>query len=171
MEHGAVTRMAEPAADREIVDRIRARRGGDLRALDQALLHSPPIALGWNELLGAVRERSTLAGDLRELAILVVALINDAVYEWRAHTPVALAEGLTAEQLGWLREPAGPTPLTPLQTATVEFTEALTRDCRVSDDTFEQVRAQLGDRGVVELALTVSAYNMVSRFLNAMAIA
>ncbi len=166
-----MTRMAEPMADGEIADRIRARRGGDLRALDQALLYSPQIALGWNELLGAVRERSTLPGDLRELAILVVARINDAPYEWRAHAPLALVEGLTVEQVEWLREPVGATPLTALQTAAVEFTEALTRDCRVPNDMFEQVRARLGDRGVVELALTVSAYNMVSRFLNAMAIA
>jgi hypothetical protein len=54
----------------EIADRIRQRRGArGLTALDNALLHVPPVADGWNQLLGAVRTKGKLPGDVRELLV------------------------------------------------------------------------------------------------------
>ena len=44
--------LAEP---RDLVAAIRARRGGRLLNLDRMLLHSPPLARGWNGYMGAVR--------------------------------------------------------------------------------------------------------------------
>jgi len=54
----------------EIADRIRARRGAEgLTPLDGALLYVPPVADGWNRLLGAVRTEGILPGDVRELLV------------------------------------------------------------------------------------------------------
>lgn len=54
----------------EIADRIRARRGArGLTPLDGTLLHVPPIADGWNKLLGAVRTAGKLGGNVRELMV------------------------------------------------------------------------------------------------------
>ena len=39
----------------DVVAAIRARRGGALLDLDRLLLHSPPFAAGWGELMGRVR--------------------------------------------------------------------------------------------------------------------
>ena len=59
-----------PSGDSEIADRIRARRGArGLTPLDGTLLHVPPIADGWNKLLGAVRTGGKLGGDIRELMV------------------------------------------------------------------------------------------------------
>lgn len=53
-----------------IADAIRARRGErGLTALDRSLLNAPPIAEGWNKLLGAVRTGSTLQDDVREIMV------------------------------------------------------------------------------------------------------
>lgn len=58
----------------EIADRIRERRGArGLTDLDGALLHVPPIADGWNSLLGAVRTKGHLPGDVRELLVRSIA--------------------------------------------------------------------------------------------------
>ena len=38
----------DDAGPEEVVAPIRARRGGTLLNLDRQLLHSPPLALGWN---------------------------------------------------------------------------------------------------------------------------
>ena len=55
--------------------------------LDRMLLHSPPFAEGWNLLLGNVRSSMTaLESRLLELAILVIACVNQAVYEFVHHT-------------------------------------------------------------------------------------
>ena len=53
-----------------IADEIRARRGGrGLSPLDTMLLNAPPIAEGWSKLLGAIRTKSTLEDDLREIIV------------------------------------------------------------------------------------------------------
>lgn len=53
-----------------IADRIRERRGTrGLTPLDETLLHVPPIANGWNQLLGAVRTQGKLPADVRELMV------------------------------------------------------------------------------------------------------
>jgi 4-carboxymuconolactone decarboxylase len=152
----------------EIAERIRARRGGALRPLDGILLHSPDAAAGWNELLGAVRGASSLPDDVRELVILRVAALNGAEYEWDAHEPIARRAGLDDDQVAHLRHPRSASPLTGPQQAAFDFTTSLTRECRVPDDVFATARGAFGEQGVVDLAIAVGAYNMVSRFLTAL---
>ncbi|WP_299954234.1 carboxymuconolactone decarboxylase family protein [uncultured Modestobacter sp.] len=151
-------------------DVLRARRGGELSALDRLLLHSPAVAQGWSALLGALRNATTLAPDLTELVVLRVAVLNDAPFEWAAHEPAARRAGVTDEQLAALRMPDGvpDAAFSPVQSAVLRFTDASSRQVAVPDEVFAQVRAHLDDRQVVELAVTVGGYAMVSRFLVAL---
>ena len=82
--------ISEPAA---VVNAIRERRGGSLFNLDRMLLHSPPFATGWNAFLGNVRRELDISPKLRELAICVVAVINDAEYEYTHHLPEFISAG------------------------------------------------------------------------------
>ena len=135
--------------------------------LDGVLLHSPEFADGWNGMLGAVRGKSTLPADIRELAILVVAARNGADYEWVAHEPLARQAGVSESALASIR--AGSIAgLRPAQAAAVAFAGASTVGVAVPDDVFDAVRAHFSDREILELTVTVAAYNMVSRFLVAM---
>jgi 4-carboxymuconolactone decarboxylase len=152
----------------EVAERVRARRGGALTDLDRMLLHSEPLADGWNTLLGAVRSRFELPPDLRELAICRIAVLNDAEYEWRAHAPLLVGAGFPEERLAALRDGGDLDSLSAEQRCVVAYTDAMTRDVRVPADLFAQVHEQLGERGTVELTATVAAYNMVSRFLVAL---
>jgi AhpD family alkylhydroperoxidase len=151
-------------------DLLRARRGGELSALDRLLLHSPPVAEGWNALLGALRSGTTLPADLRELVILRVAVLNGAAFEWTAHEPIGRRAGLDDGQLAALREPdAGRAPVwTPTQAAVLAFTDASTTSVVVPEPVFAALRAHLDDRQVVEVTATVGGYAMVSRFLVAL---
>ena len=158
-----------PGADDDgpAAEAIRARRGGELSALDRLLLHSPPVAEGWNALLGALRSGTTLPADLRELVVLRVAVLNDAAFEWAAHEPIARRAGLTELHLRVLRRPDAVDQgvWSPAQAAVLTFTDASTRDVAVPDAVFAGVRAHLDDRQVVELTALVAGYAMVSRFL------
>lgn len=153
--------------DGATADRMAARRGGALTPLDQLLLHSPPVADGWNSLLGAIRARTTLPADVRELVICRIAVLNGAAYEWEAHAPLALDAGVREDQLVALRT-GEDGALEELQQAAVDYATAMTRDVVVPDELFDRVRDLLGERGLVELTATVGAYNMVSRFLVAL---
>jgi AhpD family alkylhydroperoxidase len=165
--------LREPA---QLVEAIRARRGGRLLNLDRMLLHSPAFAEGWNALLGQVRGELTLPARLRELVICAVAVLNGADYELHHHAPEFLAAGGTPEQLEGVRRMvvSAPAPehFDPAERAVLRVTAEMTLSVAVSDGTFAAVRAVLPDeRQVVELVGTIAAYNMVSRFLVALDVA
>ena len=152
-----------------IVDRIVAERGSVLH-LYQMLLNSPPIASGWLNYLTAIRQHSTLPGALRELVIMRVAVINGAPYEAEQHAPIALREGVLQAQLDDLNEWESSTKFDALQRSVLAYTDAMTKNIQVSPEIFAAVKTQLNDRLLVELTATVGAYNMVSRFLEALQI-
>ena len=156
----------------ELVDAIRSRRpGGKLMNLDRMLLHSPEYARGWNSMLGAIRSKLSVSPKLRELAIMAIAVINDAEYEWVAHEPEFLNAGGTGEQLTALKNISAALKDTKQfdekERATLALTDEMTRNIKVSKATMERVRGFLPDAQVVELAGTIAGYNMVSRFLSA----
>ena len=160
---------------RELVAAIRARRGGTLLNLDRMLLHSPPLAAGWNGFLGAVRSGLAVSPKLRELAICAVALLNRADYEYRHHAPEFLKSGGTAAELDALArlETLGvdPTAFGAAERAVLALAVEMTRAVHVGGATMAAVRAALADdRHVVEIVGVIAAYNMVSRFLVALGV-
>ncbi|SDC56978.1 alkylhydroperoxidase AhpD family core domain-containing protein [Geodermatophilus telluris] len=165
-------RLPDGPAEGPAADLLRARRGGVLTTLDRLLLHSPPVAEGWNALLGALRGATTLPADLRELVVLRVAVLNAAEFEWTSHEPIARRAGLTDLHLRVLRAAdATAEPVwSPVQAAVLAFTDASTRDVAVPEAVLARVREHLDDRQVVELAVLVGGYGMVSRFLVALGV-
>ena len=154
---------------RELVDRISAERGSVLH-LYQMLLHSSPIADGWLAFLTAVRHKSTLPGAMRELVIMRVAILNRAGYEAEQHTPIALKEGVTRAQLEALSDWSAAKHFSAAQRAVLALTDSMTRDVHVDDPVFDAVRPHFSARELVELVVTIAAYNMVSRVLEALQI-
>jgi len=152
-----------------LVERIVAERGGVLH-LYQMLLHSPPVASGWLNYLTAIRQQSTLPGGLRELAIMRIAILNGAPYEAEQHAPIALREGVTQVQLDDLADWQNSMHYDATQQAVLAYTDAMTKGVHVSPEIFAQAKSFLSDRLLVELTATVGAYNMVSRFLEALQI-
>ncbi|KAK7744476.1 hypothetical protein SLS53_003360 [Cytospora paraplurivora] len=171
---------ASTPEEQAIVDRIAARRAPrPLTPLDLALLHSPPVADGWNSFLGAVRTGTLLPDDVREIAISRVAVVNRAWYEWGHHAPLALRAGVPGGAVeGVVRGRPGPLDvrapegeragLGERQWAVLCFADEMTRNVEVSEETFGVVRGLFGEREVVEIVTTVAAYNCVSRFLVAL---
>jgi AhpD family alkylhydroperoxidase len=153
-----------------LAERIKAERGGKVLNLYRMLLHSPPVADGWRSFLTAIRQQCRLPGRYRELAILRVAVLNRADYEFNAHVPFALKEGLSEVQLDAIRQGRMPEGLTEADRAVLDYTEAMTRAIHVPDAVFAAVSRHFTERETVELTATVGAYNLVSRFLVALGV-
>jgi alkylhydroperoxidase family enzyme len=81
-----------------------------------------------------------------------------------------LKEGCTTEQFDALRVGSTSPAFDARDRAVLAYAEAMTRDIRVPEVVFQQVREMLTEREVVELTATIAGYNLVSRFLEAMAI-
>jgi alkylhydroperoxidase family enzyme len=157
-------------AVRALADQIRKERDGRMLNLYSMLLNAPPVAEGWLALFTAIRQQCTLRGDYRELVILRVALLNGASYEYQVHVPFALREGVTQAQLDTLDRWQDSDTLTQEQRAVLAYTDAMTRDIHVPDAVFEALRGHFSQREIVELTATIGGYNLVSRFLEALAV-
>ena len=172
MQRSILVPLVEPGTRPELAAleaQIRAERGGEIAVLYQALLNSPPIASGWEQLLTAVRNRSGIPADLRELVILRVAVLNRASFEFDAHAPHARKAGVTDEKIDALRRwPQARGLFSDDEQGVLDLTDAMTRDVEVPEAVMARVRQRFDARGVVELVTTVAAYNMVSRFLVAL---
>ena len=157
----------EQTAALPLVQRIKAERGSVLH-LYQMLLHSAPLAEGWLGFMSAVRQKLDLPAALRELVIMRVAQLNGAPYEAQQHEPIALKEGVTQAQLTALPDWAESAAFNDMERAVLQLCDTMTQQVQVPRATLLAVQQQLGDRQTVELVATVAAYNMVSRFLEAL---
>jgi alkylhydroperoxidase family enzyme len=79
----------------------------------RALLNSPKIAEGWLTLFTAIRQQADLPDQYRELAIMLIAVINGADYEYQGHVPFALKAGLTQSSSMIFRRGGSLTATTP----------------------------------------------------------
>jgi AhpD family alkylhydroperoxidase len=154
----------------ETIQLIRDERGGRFPNLFKMQLHNPAIAAAWLRLGTAVRYKSALDDQTRELAICCVARITGAEYEWRAHSRLAREFGLTDAQLDALPNWRGSDQFDDRQRAVLTLADESTRSVSVEPATIEALRRYLPDNQLVELMVTVAYYNMVSRFLIGLAI-
>jgi alkylhydroperoxidase family enzyme len=157
-----------------VTDAIRTRRGGEPNELDRTLLHSLPIAAGWNTFLGAVRTQTSIPADLRELAICRVAALNSAWYEWKHHYPLALEAGIDDELMQLVKkgrswDVSRQSPIDAgLRWAVLQYVDAMTLNVIVPSGVFGRLRKEFSEKEIVELTAIIASYNMVSRFLVAL---
>jgi alkylhydroperoxidase family enzyme len=154
------------AEDQAIVTRVEARRAPrPLQALDLTLLHSPAVADGFNSFLGAIRTRTSLSADVREIAVCRVAVCNEAWYVWVEHAPLAKEGGVSEEGMRILGEAdlvatkedeAAAASLTQRQWAVVACTDAMTKEVAVRQEVFDELKRHFLEKEVVEIMATVS---------------
>ncbi|KAJ3041552.1 hypothetical protein HDV00_009028 [Rhizophlyctis rosea] len=160
--------------DTAIISRITTRRAPyPLLELDRTLLHAPPIADGWNSFYGAIRTRTSIPADIRELIICRVAVLNKAWYEWDQHAPLAVETGVGRDVLeGVVKRDVvfdvGGRPeewrglVDERVWAVLCFTDEMTRNVRVRDETFEVLKRLFSEREVVEITATSYVLNFLA---------
>ena len=157
----------------DLVQAILQRRGGAFLNLDRALLWSEPLARGWNHYLGNVRTGLGASRRLREIGICTVALLTGAHYEYHHHAPDFLAAGGTQASLDALQAfvrdgSAGDLPED--EALVVRYAAQMTRDVKVDDALFAQMRERFDTTELVEITAAIATYNMVARFLVALGV-
>ena len=161
----------EELIDATLLNAIKARRPGrKLIGIDRVLLKSAPLATGWNELMVRVRQEFSLSLEYRELIMLRVAWLNKAEFEWNVHYPAYLDAGGTAKKAEALRLSSAPHVFNDTETLLIHLTDQSTRNVVVEEKVIGALKSLLGEKETVEAVATVAAYNMVSRFLVALAI-
>lgn len=121
----------------------------------------PLVGLGTSILT-----QQQLPARLRELAILRVARLSKAEYEWVQHVPIAKMTGVSDEQVAALeRDDAGAACFDAVDRVVLRATDEIVRDGGPSDATFAELSRHLSHREFVELVLAVGFYMVMARLM------
>jgi 4-carboxymuconolactone decarboxylase len=129
-------------------------------------LHRPHLAETAQALGRYCRYETSLPPRLSELAILTLARIWGAEYEWSAHKPIALEAGLAPELVEAIRAHATPVFAKTDEELVHTFIVTLHRDRHVSDDLYARAVAELGEDGVIDLVGLAGYYTLISMTIN-----
>ena len=99
--------------------------------------------------------------------MLVAARENDCQFIWNAHAPAARTAGLRDDIVNALRDKKELPALAPDETSVVNYGREFFRTHKVSRGAFQAALEQFGQRGVVELTLTMGNYSLLSFAINA----
>lgn len=154
-----------------LIAEIKGARGGRLLNIYRMMLHSPAVAGGWFQLNQAVRYKTEVDGQSRELTVIRVAILNGVDYVVQAHRATyAIKEGLTAAHVDALADWKSSGLFSEPQRALLAYVDAMTRDIEVPDSVFDALRTHYSERQTVELTMLIGAYNMHTRVLKALQI-
>jgi 4-carboxymuconolactone decarboxylase len=101
----------------------------------------------------------------REIAVLRVAKVTNAIYEWTHHVAVAKQCGVTDDEIKKIQTEDPVASLDEESNLLCRVADEISRNVRLSDEALSQIIDQYGVRKATELILCVSYFNMVSRFL------
>jgi alkylhydroperoxidase family enzyme len=139
-------------------------RGNHLWDLYSVLLHRPPVAAGWLQLISAVRAGSTLAPVDQELVIVLVAIINKSDFEYHSHAPKLLKAGMAQKKIDALPNWRDSMEFSERERAILAYADVMTRSVVVPDEVFEGVRSIYDTAQIVEITALTAAYNFTTRF-------
>jgi alkylhydroperoxidase family enzyme len=159
----------------ELIGKVRAGRRGTLINVYKLLLHAPPLAACWLDLISTARFKTELDGRLREIVIIRVGYLNRTDYVVNQHVPeLSIPEGLSKPESDALADSLadwqGSAFFSPRERAALAYTDAVTRNVVVPDAVFDALRSHFSEREIVELTVLIGIYNMHTRVFMALGI-
>jgi len=155
-----------PAAVREVLERLPVKLN-----IFKLMAHAETNFRPLLQLGTSILSQQQLAGNFRELAILRVAQLSGAEYEWVQHVPIAHATGVTEVQVAALRRSEiDPACFNEVERLLLRFTTEVIRDVGASRNTFAAMQQHFSSREIVELVLAIGFYMTVARLMETTAI-
>lgn len=140
--------------------------GGKILNIFRTLAHAPKALtafLAWGNYI--LSKRNALSPRDRELVILRTGYNCRSGYEWTQHKRIGLDCGLTEAEIARIKTGHDADGWSDLDRAMLRATNELTTDHFVTDATWAAL-APLGDKGRMDLVMTVGQYTQVSMILN-----
>ncbi len=130
-------------------------------------LQSPEIGAAFGTLQSVEAKNTTLSERVRQVVILTVGSIWEAQYELYAHKAAARKAGISEEAIDALVAGKPSESLTGQEKQAQAFAGEITRNHRVSQEMFDQLKATFGIRGIVDILFLAGCYDIVCSLLNA----
>ena len=149
-------------AQRQLAEEIASGPRGGVRGPFPWLLRSPGIAAHVQRLGAYIRYESALPGNLRELAILITARFWRAQYEWYAHKPIALKEGVDEAVVDAIAQHRPPQFSDDAEAAVHEFCTAMLDSHVIPDAIYQTTLDRLGEERLVDLVSLLGYYSLLA---------
>jgi alkylhydroperoxidase family enzyme len=130
-------------------------------------LRHPALMRAYFPFLRFLLSDGVLAPRLRELAILRVAWLRQAEYEWTQHVLISRRVGVTDEELSALTRPVENRAWDPVEACVIRAADELIGSARLTDATWQGLAPRLGVEGLIELIHVIGNYDLIAMFMNA----
>ena len=161
------TRESMTPEGQKVWDDIETTRGGVARNY-AALLNNPRAAGSFAALGGYARFETPLDPRVKALAVLTAAREASGHYVWTVNQRGAKEAGISDDILAAIHEYRAPAGLDSKDAAVVQFVLEILRHHRISDATFEALRSQIGDAGIIDVLVVSSYYHGLAHSLQAL---
>lgn len=144
--------------------------GGRILNIFRTLAHAPKALtafLGWGNYI--LSKRNALTPRNRELVILRTGYNCRSGYEWTQHKRIGLDCGLSEDEITRIKAGPDAEGWSAIDRAMLRATDELTAGHFVGDAAWAAL-APLGDKGRMDLVMTVGQYTQVSMMLNSFGI-
>jgi 4-carboxymuconolactone decarboxylase len=158
-------------AQRRVHDLIVAGRRGRFGGPFQLLIRAPEICEHASKLGEHLRWGTSLPDRLSELAIITTARFWRAQYEWFAHAPLAEKAGVPAAAVEAIRRGETPSFTQKDEALVHRICSELFKTQRLSDASFAEAVASLGETGLIEVIGIIGYYTLIGNTLNVFQVA
>jgi len=158
------------AGGQRIYDRLADTSGGTLRGLKGPggiMLHSPALSQLSQPLNHYLRYEAGLDPRVREIAILTTARALDSRFEWAAHEPEGLREGVPPEIIDIIKYRRATAGLDEADAVIIDLGREMFTARKVRPDTFARALRQFGRRALVDLVALMGNYAAAAALLTA----
>jgi 4-carboxymuconolactone decarboxylase len=158
-------------AQKRVHDQIIAGKRGRFGGPFQLLIRAPGVCEHAAPLGEVLRWGTTLPDRLSELAIIATARFWRAQYEWYAHAPLAEEAGVPAAAIEAIRTEGTPLFRAHDEALVYRICNEIFRTQRLSDESFGEAIAALGEQGLVEIISIIGYYTLIGNTLNVFQVA
>jgi len=149
-----------------MIDHLLAGERGGAGGPFNVLLRSPEVGDLGAQFGGAMRFRTGLPGNVREVIIIMTGRYWMAQYEWNAHKAAALQNGVSPAIVDAIATGKRPAGMPPEMELAYNLIDELLTTHQVTDATFKVAKEKYGERGVVDMIALSGWYGLVSMLLN-----
>ena len=121
-------------------------------------LFSPKTAAHHVAINRYLRFEAGFTPHVREVAILTTAREMDSQFEWVAHEPEALKEGVPQNVIDVIKHRRSTAGIEETDALVIELGRELWRDHKVKPETFAKLKALFGPNKLVELVMLMGNY-------------
>jgi 4-carboxymuconolactone decarboxylase len=130
-------------------------------------LYSPKTTAHLTAINRYLRFEAGFSGRIREIAILATAREMDSQFEWVAHEPEALKEGVPASVIEVIKYRRSTQGLDETDALVIELARQIWHDHKVKSETFAALKGIYGPHKLIDLVLLMGAYANTAALLAA----